>query len=283
MPAGKLFIKRPGRKWPGPEQRKTRVQKGGKIAKLSDVKDYVNKAIHANLENKDYTTEISKTMCNISNATNFQNGNMFQLTPSGATNYLYQIPLGTGQGTRVGNQITVQKAYIRFVIYPTLYNAISNPTPKPQDMTMYIFSVRRGVAGNSVSDAWNIFSTSFFANGNSYNGALGNLYDTVSIENKDVVRLLKKKTFKLSASNAQLQSGVSGALSNNDYKLNIIKRVNITKYLPKKITFNDADANSTSRQIFCVFNPVNCDGTGTASTTFVSAIFFGLDLVYEDA
>lgn len=247
------------------------------------IKQYVNRAIHSGLENKQYTTEVAKTMSGFSNPTNFQGGNIFQLTPSNSTNALYTIPQALGEGGRVGNQITVVSAKIKFVLYPQLYNVTSNPTPKNLDIVMYIFSTKKSVLGNTVLDAFNVLNATFYANGSGSIGLLNNLYDLVSFPNNEVVKLHKKKIFKLGASNAQLQAGQNAGWSNNDYKYNVIRSINIKKYLPKKITFNDADNNATSNQVFCVFHPINADGTTIASTTFPSSIFFGIDLTYEDA
>lgn len=247
------------------------------------VKNYVQKAIHSNLENKSITVEVAKTMSNISSSANFQTGNIFQLTPSSATNNMFTITQGTGEGSRTGNQISLRKAVFRFVMYPLGYNLTSNPTPKPLDIGVWIVSGKKGVQCNNIADLTTILTNNFFANGSSTVGMLGTLYDLVSVVNNDVITVHKFMKFKLGASNAQLQTGVTGDKSNNDYKYNIIRKVNVTRYLPKKITFDDANNSSTSKQVFMIFAPLNADGTGTVSTTFPCAIFAGLDFQYEDA
>lgn len=264
-------------------RRKTRRNKAKPKGVPLAVAKYVQRSIHSNLENKQYTTETAKTMSASSNAANFQSGNFFQLTPSSGTNSLYTIAQGLGEGTRIGNSISLRKAVIRFCLYPQVYNITSNPTPKPLDIMMYIFSMKKSVAGATVADAWNVMNTTFYANGSSSLGVLGNLYDLVSVPNNEVVKVYMKRRFKLSPSNAQLQTGVNAGWSNNDYKYNIIRTIDVTKCLPKKMIFNDTDNNSTTNQVFCVFHPLNADGTGIASTTFPCSIFFGLDLYYEDA
>lgn len=266
----------------GTQRKRRRTRKAPKDVPVP-VKEYVQKAIHSNLENKQYTTEIAKTMSNFSNGTNFQSGNIFQLTPSSGTNALYTIVQGTGEASRIGNQIRTRKVMIRFCMYPQVYNITSNPTPKPQDVVMYIFSIKKSVLGSTVLDAYNVLNTTFYSNGSTSNGMLGTLYDLVSVPNNETVNVYYTRKFKLSASNAQLQTGASGAFSNNDYKYNIQYKLNITKYFPKRITFNDTDNNSTSNQLFCVFAPLNADGTGTASTVFPASIFFGLDFYFEDS
>ena len=246
------------------------------------VKRYVKKAIHNSIENKRYTIETADTLAASSNATNFQAGNIWQLTPSTATNSWYTIPQGLGEGGRVGNSISVRKADFRYVMYPLGYSA-SNLTPKPLDVMLFIFSVKRGVTGLTVLDAWNIFNTNIFANGSSSNGTVNNLFDACSTFNTDVVTIHHRRMLKLGANSDILQTGGNAQYANNDYKYNCIGKINITKYLPKKIMFNDADNNSTSKQVFLIISPMNADGTTISSVSFPLAVYSGLDLTYEDA
>lgn len=263
---------------------KRRVYKRRTAAKPSlAVKRYVKRAIHSQLENKSFSIESAETLAAPSNPTTFQSGNIIQLTPSNATNSLYTIPQSLGQGGRVGNLINLRSARFKCIMYPQGYNVTSNPTPKPLDVGIWIFSVKRGVAGLTVADAWNIFNGSFFGNGNSSNGTVNNIYDLVSDVNKDVLQLHYFRIAKLGANSNILQTGGSAALANNDYKYNQILKINLTKYMPKRITFNDTDANSTSKQLFMIVSPYNADGTTIPSTNFPLSMYYGVDLVYEDA
>lgn len=247
------------------------------------VKRYVKRAIHNQLENKSFSIESAETLAAPSNAVTFQAGNIIQLTPSNATNSLYTIPQSLGQGGRVGNLINLRSAKFKCIMYPQGYNVTSNPTPKPLDIGIWIFSVKRGVAGLTVADAWTIFNGTFFGNGNTSNGTVNNMYDLVSDVNKEVIQLHYHRIVKLGANSNILQTGGSAALANNDYKYNQILKINLTKYMPKKITFNDTDANSTSKQVFMIVSPYNADGTTIPSTGFPLSMYYGVDLVYEDA
>lgn len=260
--------------------RKT-ARKSAKVSK--PLKNYINRAIGRRLENKRFTIESSDTLATSANATTFQAGNIWQLTPSNATNSWYMIPQATTEGGRVGNEIALKSAVFRYVMYPLAYNVTSNPTPKPMDVMLFIFSVKRGVAGNTVADAWNIFNTNIFANGSSSNGTVNNLFDVVSVFNTDVVTIHHRRHLKLSPSDYYVAGATVPNYANNDYKYNQIGKINVTKYLPKKITFNDADNNSISKQVFLIIAPYNADGTVNASTIFPLACFSGLDLHYEDA
>lgn len=247
------------------------------------IKRYVKRVIHSQIENKSFTTEQSETMSAPSNALGFQAANIVQLTPSNATNSLYTIIQGTGQGARVGNVINCRKAVFRAIFYPQSYNVTSNPTPKPLDICIWIFSVKRGLPGYTVLDAWTRFNADFFGNGSGSNGTFNNLYDLVSDTNSDVLQVHYKRIVKLGASSAILQTGGSAQFANNDYKYNQMLKINLTKYMPKRITFNDSDNNSTSRQLFLLACPYNADGTTIPSTTLPCSWFYGFDMIYEDA
>ena len=271
------YVKRPRSK----KSVKRSVRKTTKVSPT--IKKYVNNTISKQIENKRYTTEVAETMASPANATNFQSGNMIQFTPSNGTNSLYTLIQGVGQGARSGNVVNLKNAVFRYIMYPLAYNAVSNPTPKPLIIQMYIFSVRRGVLGLTVADAWNIFNTNIFANGSSSIGTLNNIYDLVSVPNNEVVHMHVRRTLKLGANAGVLQTGGNASFSNNDFNYTQYGKINITKYMPKRITFNDGDNNSTSKQLFCVICPYNVDGTTIPSTGFPCAIFYGVDIEYEDA
>lgn len=253
-----------------------------------NVVQFVKKSIASVSELKKYTNEGSQSLwTSAATQAQFVAGNMLQLTPyaTGAS-YNYTITQGTGQGQRIGNSIRIKKAWLRFVLYPQQYNVTSNPTPQPQDVRLLIFSIKPAVTTGATTkeQAWTILNTNFFANGNSSNGQLGNLYDMVSYPNPDVVSIYFDRQMKLGFSTISGMTGQNtiNLFGNNDYTLNCQMKIEITKFLPAKITFND-DNNSTSRQLFAVFMPVNSDGTGPVSTRIPASMFYGLDVQYIDA
>lgn len=249
----------------------------------SAVKKYVKAAIHRQIENKRFTLESSATLSVPSNPISFQAANIVQLTPSTATNSDYTIPQSLGQGGRTGNVITLRKAMFRYVMYPQVYNVTTNPTPKPLDVNIWIFSIKRGVAALTVADAWNIFNGTIFANGNTSNGTVNNLFDLVSVPNQEVIQSHYRRTVKLCPASFYVPGATTANYNNNDYKYNCMGRINISKYLPKRIVFNDTDNSSTSKQVFLVCTPYHADGTTTASTDLGASWFYGIDLEYEDA
>lgn len=265
------------------KKRTTKKYSTGAKKVSKTVKRYVKSAIHKQLENKKFTLEASSSLAHPSNAVNFQAGNILQFTPSSGINSDYTIPQSLGQGGRVGNIINLRKAMFRYVMYPLPYNVTSNPNPKNILVNIWIYSIKRGIPASTVADAWNIFNGTIFANGNSNNGTTNNLFDLVSIPNNEVIQTHYRRTVKLAPAAYYSAGATTVNYNNNDYKYNIMGKINITKYLPKRIVFNDTDNNSTSKQVFCVITPYACDGTTTPSTVFSAGMFYGIDIEYEDA
>lgn len=247
----------------------------------------ISKVVSKYTENKRMTTEFTKNFYNITGGVaSFQPNNIIPLCPNAATGGIYTISQGVGQQQRIGNSITIKKAYLRGMLVPSVYNAISNPTPSPVHVKMWIFSVKRNVLQMSQADVYQTLNSTFFANGNSSLGMLGNVYDLITPTNKDVVTLYFTKTFKLGFAD---YAGVTGGATtsdpktSNDYKLNHKITLNITKYLPKKMLFNDADNGTVSRQVYCAWEPVYYNGASMTAATSPCGFFGGIDLHYEDA
>jgi len=250
-------------------------------------KRYISRVIHSNLENKRMTTEFTKNLFNIAGGlTGFLPNNIIPLCPNSLTGGIYTITQGVGQQQRVSNSISVRKAYLRGVLLPAQYNAISNPTPTPTDVKMWIFSLKRNVLQQSCADVYNTLNATFFANGNTSIGLLGNLYDTITPNNKEVVNLHYTRTFKIAyASYAGMTGGSSAtdAKTNNDYKYHQKMTLDITRWLPKKMFFNDTDSGTTSKQVYCVFEPIYANGAAHTAATSSCGFIGGIDLHYEDS
>lgn len=261
------------------------VSKSSKVSKT--IKRYVSSVIHRNLENKRMTTEFTKNLYGIAGGVaGFQTNNIIPLSPNSLTGGIYTITQGVGQQQRVSNSISVRKAYLRGVLIPQPYNAVSNPTPTPLNVKIWIFSLRRNVLQASAADVYQTMSNTFFSNGNTSIGLLGTIYDIITPHNKDVVNVHYTRTIKLGY---ESYSGVTGGASvtdskaNNDYNLNYKMTLDITRWLPKKMQFNDTDSGTTSKQLYCVFEPVYYNGSTMTAATSPCGFIGGIDLHYEDA
>ena len=63
---------------------------------------------------------------------------ILNVKPIGPSSAYMPITQSTGQDGRIGNQIKVKKATMRYVLLPSAYNAVSNPTPTPLEVIIWI-------------------------------------------------------------------------------------------------------------------------------------------------
>lgn len=111
--------------------RKTRVPR------VSDtVKNYVNTAIHRQIENKVHNVQQTISFGSYAESLDF---NAFPITPQ--TGY-HGISQGVGQGARTGNTIKVRKCTLSYVLYPLAYDLTTNPNPVPQEVQLMLDLVR---------------------------------------------------------------------------------------------------------------------------------------------
>lgn len=213
--------------------------------------------------------------------------NIVCLTPNTGTGKVYSIVQGTGQQQRIGNQVTPLKCTLKFNLFAMPYSAVSNTTPRPVTVRLYIVSPKPGiVCTNNDNMAQNIMAVNFFQNGNSSLGFLGNLYDLITPVNADVVTLHYSRDFKIAPA---AYTGVTGGASasdtkaSNDYSLSQEWIVDVTKYMPKKINFDDTTGGTTSRPLFAIFVPTAFNGATYTAAEIPIAGVFSLDLQFIDA
>lgn len=196
------------------------------------------------------------------------------------------ISQGTGQGDRIGNRIRVRKAFVKLVFYPRAYD-VYNPQPKPQDVRLLI--VKSKDDKNTLPGKSSFGD--FFQSNNSYNAPTGNLPDMVRSVNKDSWVVYKDIHFKLGCS-AYFSDGAGNAndasqqFYNNDYKYNKIMTIDVTRFIPKTIVYQDNNTNPISDLVNLVILPMNADGTDANALSagdFPSYFYFQTELIFEDA
>lgn len=126
-----MYIKK-NRKRSKPLLRKRTYRKKSTSKVTLATKRYVRKAISLQTEEKKVVIERAQTFGSI-----LQDATLgaFPLCPYTS---LFPLPIGTTNGTRVGNEIKVKKVMLRFVIRPTTYQAGVNDNPQPANIILYI-------------------------------------------------------------------------------------------------------------------------------------------------
>lgn len=240
------------------------------------VKSYVSKAIHRNVENKSYQVGYSADLGS------FNSNNLLYAQP--LTPYVggLSITQGVTQSTRIGNQIKLRKLRFNFVLSARTYNVSNNPSPQPVNLEMLICSLKSASGEMPIaSDIANLYQL----NASSIPPS-GFIYDMTQKVNTDLFHVYKRMRFKFGYSTAG-GTGVNAnaqSFANNDFKLNIIRNLDLTKYAPKTITYNDNSQTPTSRCLFVLFNvlPV-VGGTSFATGVFPVRIDSTIFIDYEDA
>jgi len=241
----------------------------------TNIKRYVKKQIHKNIENKMQNVNFSEDFGNFLQSTSMHS---YPITPY--TGYL-QIGHGVLQNNRVGNQIRTAKVMLNYVLRPNPYSALNNAGPAPVEIEMFLGYLKQFPSTLPTPGDFN----NFYQVGNTSVAPTGNLNDLASSVNKDYFVIKKQWRHKIGyANNAGTGSNVAyQTFANNDFKLNIVKKLNITQHVPKLIQFNDASPTATSRGLFFWYQGVSSAGNILANTQTPVHIDFWIDFSFEDA
>lgn len=261
FPRKRLYKKRTAAKKPA--ARKTR---------MAPIKRMVNRMIHKNIENK---IEQFSSQNNIISSYAY-NTSLFVLSCIPYN----QILQGLGQGDRIGNTIRPRSVYFNYVLHPIPYAAVGNPSPVPQDVMIFFGKVKNSRAQQPISTDF----AKLWQAGDSSRGPFSTTLDMIQDVNKDWFTVYKIMRHKVGTANTQGTGGSATAqyYANNDYKFNVVRRLNITKYVPKVIKFNDTTAQNTNDGLWMWAMCVNADGT-TNSTYTPLYMDVTLNFSYEDA
>lgn len=171
------------------------------------------------------------------------------------------ISQGGGQGDRQGDRIRTVRAILRYTIYPNAYHATINPVPTPQNIRIWFFGQK------SSNTLLAVNPPNFAQTGDSSTTLNGSILDLNRVVNRDVYTYYGHRTHKLGYAINQATGAASSnaQFANNDYKLNIQGYVDMTRWFPKQIKYNDTDQNPNSKLIMMLVESVNADGS--AQTT----------------
>lgn len=254
-----------------------------KVRRVSSIKNIVKKTINRMTETKSQSYTSGNTMLPLHSAIDatFLNQTI-NLAPMSTTLIIQQ---GTGEDERIGNNITTVKAQLKIAIFPVSYNATYNPNPKPQIIQLFLWKPRKNMSLGSAQAIADDTTGEFFQVGSSSEGFQSRYLDYQRPVNKDRLILFKKFVFKVG-----FQTGMGAAASpigqymaNNDFKMNILKTINITKYLPKKVMFNDADNDSHSDPLYMTICPFTADGSAPVANEYQNQYAYAIDYFFKDA
>lgn len=240
------------------------------------VKKYVKSTIHRQIENKSYQVGWSQDLGGYATSNLLY---AYPLTPfTGGMN----ITQGVTQATRIGNQIKMRKLKFNFVLSARTYNVSNNPSPQPCEIEMLFCSLKPAIGElPTPTDVANLYQLNASSIAPS-----GFIYDLTQKINTDLFQVYKRLRFKVGYSTAG-GTGVNAnaqSFANNDFKLNIIRSLDLTKYAPKTITYNDNASSPTSRLLFVLINVLpTVGGSSFAASVYPVRIDSTIMCDYEDA
>ena len=242
----------------------------------------LNKLVKRSIEKQEEVKIAFGTQtCNVGgyNYTNWSSNQIHVLTPYDGTFGSTVINQDATQAGRIGNKVKIRKASLRLASWAMPYNAVTNPTPTPLMVRVWIFTRK---------DFQNIPTNlpNFFQAGSSSIAPIGNITDYLYPPNTDVYTVYKTVDFKLGPAAFTSATGgqaAYGYYANNDFELCDLRTIDITPYLPATIDWNDSTALPFSRPVFMTMESVCADGTTQSSGTYGMQTAMQVVLEYTDA
>jgi len=204
--------------------------------------------------------------------------NVYALTPYNGGSGTYDIAKGDNVNQRHGNEIKTKSLIMKGVIWPKPYNAGSNSVVLPVDVIMYFYYAKDtpNVLPNPASD--------FFQLGGNNTGFTGELQDMLTPINTEKYKVVLTKKFKIGFSQyGNNGDAISQFFCNNDYKYSKMFSLNLTKYLPQFVRWDDGTVIPKTRGLFCTVVPIPANGGVFPNSSIPIGLTYVLDYTYEDA
>lgn len=239
------------------------------------IKRYVKRQIHKNIETKKIFVQQGSAFGSVNNNTSMY---MFPMLPQSG---IWSIPLGVTQGNRVGNKIAIRKVVLRYTLNALAYDAVSNTSCMPCEVDMFLGNVKRyrGELPTSTDIG------SLFDGGSTSYAPVASLIDLTSPINTDYWDIKKRWRHKVGNSDVTGSGAQAGAqyFANNDFKLNVVRTLNITKHCPKTVTFNDSNQNQQGPNLYFFYQAIFANNNVMNASQTPLRINYNVEVQYEDA
>jgi len=269
-----------------PKSKKSKIKKVSvKSVKRTNLKKEIKTTMNDMAETKHAEFGATTYPFTLQPTTPSLTNNCHLLTP-GTGNLV--IAQGTGQGDRIGNRIAVHKATLSFCILPEPNSASNNPS-LPQVVRLYF--CRYKVFPTDTPPLPSIVggTATFFKRANTSEGFRGNLQDLNDEVNNDAFTLLGTKTYKVGTANVGGTNSATNSVpdyqyfANNDFKMFVVKKIDITKWMPKKIYFNDnVDQYAQNLGLFVLVQTIPANGITPLSTRQPIEFAYRINIDYKD-
>lgn len=260
---------------------KRKYAKKRSYKKKSSIKKMIKREISRQAEDKEAVVlNLGRNIYSVA-AGAFDSSNIIEC---GFSATALNIAQGTSQGGRVGNKIRVKKLKIQGTLVPQPYSATTNPDPQPCQYRMILLYNKNTPNAVPTPQA----SADIVQFGSTVSSFDDDLIDQWAPLNTDTYTVLAEKRCKVgfalnSATNQTPGTIMPGqVMANNDFKLNYSLNWDITKYIPKVVTYKDNNVDATSRGLYLVIVPSSARGTALGSAAIVASFSYALTVKYED-
>lgn len=248
---------------------------------IAMVKNEIKKAFNKEIEVKT-NSNINNVVLAGYNNTGIMASGIIPLTPY--TGFM-TVAQGIGQGDRIGNSIRIKRAMLHMAMWPHQYNALTVPFVIPVEIQIFILSnkVAPTVRPTTIQGLLQFGDTSADLTSSLQDCAI----TRPASFNLDLYHVHYYKRVKLA--HAAWPTGASGwaansnGFPNNDFKLNQVLQIDVTKFFPKVIQYNDTTANPTSRMTYLYVQAVNANGAQNTATSDAASMYQRIDIDYTDA
>lgn len=207
--------------------------------------------------------------------------NIFSMTPYTGG---YTISQGSTVADREGNKVSVKSAILTLNITPSPYNATTNPVPTPCMVRIWFLKNKAlptvPVPSSSVIGA----NATLLDNGATNSGLVGTFADLQLPYNRDSFIVYGYRDYKIGTSVYEGTGAVptSGNYANNDFKLCALSKINLTKWFPKKLVWDDTVVDPTSYNLSMLIQPIFVTGLTPGAAVTPIQMKFSLRLSFTD-
>jgi len=209
-------------------------------------------------------------------------GNVLVCTPSSSL-YGPTMSRGTADGNYIGNKFKIVNYVHQFVLTPTAYNATTNTQMTPCWVRVYYFKNKFAPCSDLVANNFNAVGT-FFNGGTTTLGFGGSLMDlTRKIDNQNFT-YLTHRTYKVGQAAPATTSGTTSyhPYTNNDFKLSVLGKVNLSRFFKQPVTINDASVTMTP-WVFMLVQCISAHGNILATSQLPIQMQNEMIITYTDA
>lgn len=235
-------------------------------AQVSTMRKIAKQEFHKMVEDKEVRTLITnKFLYSFANQPIPANSGFFAQNILDCSNVWGPIPQGTAEGQRIGNKIRIRKFLYDATLSVPLTEEYVNQGP--YYVKMWVLSSKFNRENSSVNEVYNSMcaslDNSFFDNGSSSQGMSGALIDHLMPVNLDRWNVHKTRTFKVGNSEA-IEIGTYRG--NNDFKTLVRLKINLAKYMPKLLHYNDSQVSLFNKKLFIVYEVLGAGGNSISDT-----------------